>query len=220
MKLRLVLLLLSGVYHLNAQISEPLSGTTISVDSSRSPVFYFNCPIKSGCVYRWGFYHDKDISIYGGRFIESESDSFDKTGRIIRHDYRDSTGEYFACAEISCVPDQKDTICIKIRNYFKTDGVPLYRIFCPDCCEKGSSFRDIIQFKDTLSYFSILIFDRFGSMVYTSENQFDEWNGLIQVTESSSPEGNYYYLITYISGKNSSKRETLNGSFKLIRRHR
>ena len=66
-----------------------------------------------------------------------------------------------------------------------------------------------------LVHFKMLIFNRWGDLIYESEDPFVGWNG--KLGDRNSPIGVYLYKIEYSTKNDPTTLETLNGSFSLLR---
>jgi gliding motility-associated-like protein len=106
----------------------------------------------------------------------------------------------------------KDTA---IRQYYYMPGLWLPNAFKPDNNNQNNIFRPVTQ-RTTLEPYQLLVFDRWGQLIFKSTNPNDGWDG----TYNGKPcqAGNYSYLVQYREGKiESSDTVTRRGIVSLIR---
>ena len=96
----------------------------------------------------------------------------------------------------------EDNITFYIPNAFSPDGDQINDFFVP----VGAGIED--------NYYRMMIFNRWGALVYETDDLTKPWNGT-DLKGSNAPEGNYIYKITI--GDNKNRLNYLRGNFSLLR---
>lgn len=93
------------------------------------------------------------------------------------------------------------------RTVVLQDGVELPTAFSPN--GDGLNDRFSVRFEDDLNQFDIKIFDRWGQLIYQSNDQYFEWDGAID--GQVSPLASYAYILKAetVSGRTIEKRGTV-----------
>ncbi len=85
-------------------------------------------------------------------------------------------------------------------------------VFTPN----GDLKNDILYFTITgTKCFHVDIFNRWGQLVYQSDNERSGWNGKVRQTNDNAPDGTYYYILNYCDFDNVTHK--LDGYVQLIR---
>jgi gliding motility-associated-like protein len=86
--------------------------------------------------------------------------------------------------------------------------------FSPNFDGVNDIFRTIIKCEEDLSYYHLTIYDRWGNLVFVSNNPTEGWDGSIHQFNQSNV-GVYVYNLSY-SFTSSDTMERLNGTLTLI----
>jgi gliding motility-associated-like protein len=79
-----------------------------------------------------------------------------------------------------------------------------------------AEFKPIFYFSESIADYEMLIFDRYGNKVYTTNNPEKGWNGnKMNQSNQPMPNGVYSYYVRIKSGNGSE--QILKGSLTLIR---
>lgn len=106
----------------------------------------------------------------------------------------------------------KDTA---LRQYYYMPGLWLPNAFSPDNNSQNDIFRPVTQ-RNTLDPYQLLVFDRWGQMIFKSTNPEVGWDG--KYNGEPCPAGSYSYLVQYREPEiGSTKTITLRGIVSLIR---
>ncbi len=118
-----------------------------------------------------------------------------------------------ATNEIGCT----DTITKEICYTFVSKIVP-YNVFTP---EPKDGVNDVFKVNaEGLDKFDIVIYNRWGEVVFESKDQNFAWNGKVKNKGADCPEGTYFYVMNFkIKNKplNNGKDKPVSGSVTLIR---
>ena len=129
-----------------------------------------------------------------GEFLWDFGDGTTDFGPNVTHTYRD-TGVFFVT-----LTQRNEQGCFdqEIKEVFVAPVVNLVfpNAFTPDGDDKNDFFRSQGLFS-LLRDYELLIFDRYGKIVFKSENPEEGWNGRLNNTGQLLPLGVYSYLSTY-----------------------
>jgi gliding motility-associated-like protein len=102
-----------------------------------------------------------------------------------------------------------DTIEIRVLPKLPSE------ITVPNCFSpNGDGFNDLFQVEAlNLSTFDLMIWNRWGGLMYKSTDEFSGWNG--QSNASIAPDGTYFYVLDAVG--TDSKAYQLKGSITLSR---
>lgn len=101
------------------------------------------------------------------------------------------------------------------KQYYYMPGLWLPNAFTPDKNGQNDYFRPVTQ-RTTLEPYQLLVFDRWGQMVFKTTNPAEGWDGFYN--GQPCPAGSYSYLVQYREGKiDSSETITKRGMVSLIR---
>jgi gliding motility-associated-like protein len=118
-----------------------------------------------------------------------------------------------AINDIGCADTTEDQVC----STFVSQFIP-YNVFTPGGDDiLNNTFR---VKSEGIEKFDIVIYNRWGELVFESKDAKFAWNGKVKNTGAECPEGTYFYLINYkIYGKplNDGKDKPISGSITLIR---
>jgi hypothetical protein len=197
-----------------AQTDSPKQVLDFTIDSSRIPTFYFHYKPLSENKYRWGLYHTEDITKSKSPFLTSTKDSRIKNSdTVFWENYMGSVGVYWVCLEATYPDSSRDTVCKRIDNNFKAYG-PLP----PNLLEPDSEGMPVFNiFIDNVSYYELVIFNRFGVRVFASLDSDYDWNGRVFNTGADCPDGTYYYILNYRYKDKTENEPVLNGIVRILR---
>jgi len=106
----------------------------------------------------------------------------------------------------------KDTA---VRHYYYMPGLWMPNAFSPDDNGQNDEFKPVTQ-RTTLEPYKLLIFNRWGQLVFESSDPERGWDGTFN--GESCPAGSYSYLLQYREAEiESSGIKTLRGMVSLIR---
>lgn len=179
----------------------PKPQASFTVDSSTKPRFCFTNLSQNATRYEWSFRgkSPKDFSL-DSAVVKNE----------ICYTY-DQLGTFYVCliAE-SDVPGCNDTFCTDVSF---NQSIALANIFTPgDKDGKNDEFRVPISGQE---YFQIQVFNRWGTLVFQSEDAKRMWNGQVENEGANCPAGTYFYLLQYKFPSDEIK--SVHGSILLVR---
>ncbi|MBU6324436.1 MAG: PKD domain-containing protein [Bacteroidetes bacterium] len=181
-----------------------------TIDSSNIPTFCFDrTPSVDATKYRWGFYHDSDITQTGGPFVENNN----RPDQVVCNQY-DSVGCWYVCLIVENNNGCKDTVCKLVCNTFFSK-IEIPNVFTPNKTKDGVNDVFDIPIKGHEMY-DLKIFNRWGQRMFASEDHKIDWNGRVNNTGAEAPEGTYYYVLRY-RFKNQEKEKEVSGVITLIR---
>ena len=95
-------------------------------------------------------------------------------------------------------------------------------IFTPNGDEVNDVFHPLETPLETLDYLmshtveiSFTVYNRWGAVIYTSNNVLPYWDGLIQNSGIESSQGTYYWILKYADVSGGNYKE--NGFVELVR---
>ncbi len=192
-----------------------------SIDPSQEPVFCFTNLSKYANTYRWGFFHDTDITFRKKEFLTDEKQK--EPERHICRNFIDHPGTSWVCLEAENSMGCKDTVCKKVLNNYEMAILPP-NVFTPNGNDgfngqdkEGLPGNNVFNvYTKNVEFYHIIIYDRWGVQVFESfETQYD-WNGSVNNKGAKCPDGTYYYILDY-SYRGRDKHEPLiNGVVQLI----
>ncbi len=178
-----------------------------TIDESKSPVFCFTNTSVGAKTYEW-------IMDGAGEFMDGTS-STDENPCYKWQDTGCHVVQLVATNEIGCTDTTEQVVCSTFVAIF----IP-YNVFTP---EPKDGFNDVFRVRaQGLVKFDIIIYNRWGEVVFESKDDKFQWNGKVKNTGAECPEGTYFYLINYQiqdeklnDGKNGGK--PVSGTVTLIR---
>lgn len=177
-----------------------------TIDETKSPEYCFINTSKGAVKYEW-------IIEDPGQYIKGSS-----TDTSPCYKWQD-TGCHkvtlVATNSIGCTDTTEQQICTTFVAVF----IP-YNVFTP---EPKDGLNDEFRVKsEGLEKFDIVIYNRWGEVVFESKDPNFRWNGQVKNKGAECPEGTYFYLINYQikekklnDGKNGGK--PISGTVTLIR---
>jgi gliding motility-associated-like protein len=138
------------------------------------------------------------------------------TGNSLKHIY--APGKYtlkltYDNPKTGCKDSLVEPIII---NKDTAEEVFLANVFTPNADAKNDCFQ-VVGLSKACDKASIKIYNRWGELMYKSDDLAECWNGRVNNTGPDVPEGNYFYqiVIEEIGGK--VKNRTVHGSITIIR---
>ena len=174
-----------------------------SIDSSDRPNFCFiNESIGADSTkYEWTFEDEP---------IDGSSNEVDPC-----YNWDNRKGTYEVClygeSSIGC----RDTFCLPVENSFIREIIP-YNVFTPN--DDGQNDLFVID-GESLEEYEIKIYNRWGEKVFESTDINVSWNGRVDNTKATCPEGTYFYIINYkfLFGEENEGLGPMEGQVELIR---
>jgi gliding motility-associated-like protein len=106
-----------------------------------------------------------------------------------------------------------DTTGILLRTGADCQGTVFFpNAFTPDGDSLNDTFRPVT---DQISSFKMYIFNRWGQLMYSTDDAAKGWNG--KLNGEACPEGTYSYTATYGPSLRTDDTETKRGVFSLVR---
>ena len=192
-----------------------------SIDESQKPVYCFTNLSKHASDYRWGFFHDTDITV---RRLEFRTDELQKEPeRYICRNFIDRPGVNWVCLEAVNALGCRDTLCKKLVNDYEMAILPP-NVFTPggrdgfiDTDKDGLQGNNVYNiYTMNVDVYHLQIFDRWGVLVFESHDQNFDWNGSINNSGKACPDGTYYYILDYRYKGREKHEPLLNGVIQLI----
>jgi gliding motility-associated-like protein len=174
-----------------------------TVNDENKPEFCFDNTSTGATKYRWL------VETETGDIVEFEDED-------ICYNWGEKKGEYEVCLIAENDRGCKDTTCQTINNDFVATIKP-YNIFTPDA--EDALNREFVVETEGVEEYEIKIFNRWGELVFESEDENNHWNGKVMNTGNDCPEGTYFYVINY-KLKNRAENdglEPISGQVTLIR---
>jgi gliding motility-associated-like protein len=191
------------------------------IDDSKKPIFCFTNRSKWAASYRWGFFHDSDITVNRLEFKHNENQF--PPDSVICQNFIERYGVSWVCLEAKNALGCMDTVCKKINNDFEMGILPP-NVFTPNddgfmgVDKEGLPGNNVfnIYTKNVIEY-HLVIYDRWGVKVFESDDQNYDWNGRVNNTGKLCPDGNYYYILLYRYNGRDKDEPVLNGTVQIIR---
>lgn len=204
----------SGAYHFNIYVEtqngcvadtvfnnsikvhpSPLADFSVNPDSAFiiHPVFSFYNLSENATYYEWNFGDNSSLVVNVQNPVHTYSDTgVYNVSLLVKND--------FGCSDTALkIIKVKDEFAIYIPNAFTPNGDNINPTF-------GANGVGIVEFE-------MLIYNRWGELIFTSENINTQWDGTYQGAES--PQGVYVYMINVKSI--SGRTYNFTGHFTLIR---
>lgn len=176
---------------------------TVTVNPSPTAAFTFAPPtnfVDSVFVFL-------DASTSAGQWVWAFGDGDSSFTQNTTHSYS-VAGTYVVCLVAVSGSGCFDTVCQTLDVLPHDVEVP--NVFTPN----GDNTNDMLVFKN-LEFFpntALHVYDRWGALVYESDNYMNDWNGKRMGTGGDCVDGTYYYVL---SGPNI--KEPITGFVSLIR---
>lgn len=160
---------------------------------------------------------DTTLCIHDDNVIFADLDGVNlewNDGTIGQHMSPTSTGWYSVTFEepiTGC--EVSDSMFVEMKDCIDNCVVLVPSGFSPNSDGVNDIFRSISTCDEGFSYFSFTIYDRWGDLVYKTDNAKDGWDGQRQGTKSGL--GVYVYNIAYTK-ELSNETEHINGNVSLV----
>lgn len=178
----------------NIRVITVLSKLAVDSNQVDTPQFVFINNSDGGVRYEW---------IHEG-YLEARNNKEPFSYRF------ESTGIKKVCLVAFNANDCPDTACLEV-NVFSSIQIP--NVFSPN--EDGFNDRFQIPIDGDLFY-RLKIFNRWGEVVFTSDDNRYQWNGNVRNGSNPCPQGTYFYLFEYeLIGE---ERRTVHGTITLLRK--
>lgn len=179
------------------------------IDSTKAPVFCFTNKSVNAVKSSWGFFHTTDITTGGEEFKQDE-----ETADPDCRNYFDRLGTWFVCLVVENGGGCTDTIC-KELTFNKLVQIP--NVFTPAKDGSGDGRNDFFDIPIIgHDSYDLVIRNRWGDIVFKSDDSEYDWNGKVNNTGADCPDGTYIYMFRYkFSG--TDKVEDVSGIIQLIR---
>ncbi|MFT5479572.1 MAG: gliding motility-associated-like protein, partial [Bacteroidia bacterium] len=175
------------------------------VDSTDKPEFCFTSTSQGASSYQW--------------IIETPTRDLDMsyTSEKVCYNWGETIGMFQVCLIAISPEGCADTLCKMINNNFVAKITP-YNVFTPDS-DDDLNKTYIIDVEGQDSY-EIVIYNRWGELVYKSEDATIGWDGTVMNKGSvKCPGGTYFYIINYKlkNRPENDNLEPISGTVTLIR---
>jgi len=117
------------------------------------------------------------------------------TGESPCYNWGDQKGTYEICLMVESPEGCLDTVCKTIENDLVLKIIP-YNVFTPD--KDGDQYNSTFVVEvEGHEEFEIKIYNRWGELVFESEDPAISWDGRVMNEGKDCPEGTYFYVINY-----------------------
>lgn len=192
------------------------------IDETKKPLYCFTNNSKWATSYRWGFYHDTDITVRKLKFESNKE--LNEPERNICQDFSENPGINWVCLEARNELGCLDTVCKKLVNDYEVAITPP-NVFTPNgndgffgTDKEGLPGNNVfnIYTKNVVEY-HLIIYDRWGVKVFESFDASYDWNGRVDNTGNECPDGTYYYILDYKYLGKKENEPVINGVVRIIR---
>ncbi len=166
------------------------------IDSLDKPEFCFTNTSQNYTTYQW---------FYETELRDIETNEVDDPLCL---NWGETVGSFEVCLEVTNDIQCKDTVCKPIQNDFFIKFIP-YNVFTPDS-EDGLNQTFIIDIEGYDEY-EINIYNRWGELVFKTNDPEISWDGTIMNKGSKCPSGTYFYVINYKLRNRPENGSAMNG---------
>lgn len=191
------------------------------ISKKDAPEFCFTNRSKWAVSYRWGFFHDTDITVRKLQFKQDATQGLNDS--VICRNFIDHVGVNWICLEATNALGCMDTVCKKIVNDYEMAIQPP-NVFTPNADAFTGTDRDGLPGNEVFNiycknvvYYHLVIYDRWGVKVFESDNDQYDWNGRVMNTGYMCPDGTYYYILDYRYKGRDKNEPLINGVVRIIR---
>lgn len=137
-------------------------------------------------------------------------------------DLKDDTGHFEVCliarkitgTNLQGAPEIcPDTICKPVNNIYQTKVI-VPNVFTPNGDGANDFFK--IDIEGELKY-DLMIFNRWGTKVFISDNKDNQWNGKDMNDGGECPGGVYFFIFSY-KLRGTEEVKTVNGTITILRK--
>jgi hypothetical protein len=192
------------------------------IDTTQEPKYCFTNTSINGVEYRWGFFHSDDIT-KNKTLVFTENAKQSEPERFICQDFFQNPGFNWICLEATNAIGCKDTVCKRIFNSYERAVLPP-NVFTPSGSD-GFAGKDKDQLEGNNvfniylkgeSFYDLKIYDRWGVLVFESNDKNYDWNGRVFNTGVECTDGTYYYILNYRYKSSDVNEPPINGVVRLI----
>ncbi|MFN4083341.1 MAG: gliding motility-associated C-terminal domain-containing protein [Bacteroidia bacterium] len=127
-------------------------------------------------------------------------------------DMKNDTGIYKVCLwAYTADPECEDSTCKMLENRFRI-RVNIPNVFTPNGDGRNDFFKIDIEGEEL---YDLRIYNRWGGLVFQSQDSRVLWNGKVNNTGDVCPEGTYYFIFKY--RLRTENEQTVRGTVTLIR---
>lgn len=176
------------------------------------PQFTVNCEQSNGSRLVLNNVSRPELDSYSWSLMNPEDSTLQvlSVSRHLRYDFGNDIGEKIICLGLSDSGLCGGISCQKV--IIKSEAF-LANVFTPGV----DGFNDVFKVPlDGYEGFDLKIFNRWGELVFRSENPSYSWNGKVMNEGTDLPSGTYFYLLNFKDGCNNEPKE-IHGSVNLIR---
>ena len=185
--------------HSQVYISD-LEASFVYEKDEHCSIFLFTDSSRNGMDFQWDFGHP------------ASQDRNSASGLQTEHDYGKDTGIFNVCLIVTNPHGCKDTVCEDIHAEY-SEFASLYNIFTPN--EDGLN-DDFGMSMVNADKYRLLIYNRWGELVFMSDDMLERWNGTYMNSGDPLPEGEYFYVFTYRFNCSTKEYES-HGMVELVR---
>lgn len=182
-------------------VYNPVLDFTRNCEKSHAPSLYFSNKSHPELeAYQWSRLdlHDSTETVLG-------------YGKDLRYDFGPDTGLLTICLKMNMGEYCRDRNC---KSFLINQFAYLANVFTPG---SQDGFNDLYKTPFTgYEDFDLKIYNRWGELLFHSDNPAVEWNGKVNNTGLDLPAGTYFYLVRF-KDNCDKKLKKLNGSINLIR---
>ena len=191
------------------------------ISKKDAPEFCFVNRSKWAVSYRWGFFHDTDITV---RRLEFKKDADQiPPDSVICKNFIEHYGVNWVCLEAVNSLGCLDTVCRKIDNDYEMAILPP-NVFTPNADgfvgtdQEGKEGNNVFNiYTKNVIFYHLIIYNRWGVKVFESEDQDYDWNGRYMNDGYQCPDGTYYYILDYRYKGKDENEPMINGVVRIIR---
>jgi gliding motility-associated-like protein len=219
-KLSLVFIL-GLLIHLNAMCNENVnlpkdslkSQSSLLIDSKGMPEVKFYRGIQDLYMHQWALYKQTN----NNSFVPLKLTSYQGIEDTLTYDFGKSIGSYKVCLEPNLPSILTDTIC---RNFEVSNNkdVIVSNVLMANChilTTQDSGYHQLeVLNAEKFHYFKLEIFNRWGEMVFNTNNSQEHWCGKHIKNMEMCPNGVYFYIVEY--GESKTETQKFNGVLTLI----
>lgn len=191
------------------------------ISKADAPLYCFTNRSKWAVSYRWGYYHDTDITVRKLEFKADESQN--PPDSLICNNFINHHGVNWVCLEATNALGCMDTACRKINNDYEMAIQPP-NVFTPNADgfngkdKEGLEGNEVFNiYTKNVDFYHLVIFDRWGVKVFESDDTNYDWNGRYMNDGYNCPTGVYYYILDYSYKGKDEKEPAINGVVHLLR---